>query len=472
MAYPLNQLFLHFFDTHFFDERAKAPLAAMEARVATRLALMLAERVFVPAASYLENDQCRAIIDEYSELFGDGSIVLVGGEDSLHDYATAKLLQYDEGTRRHEAYARALNDTGLTPAFYTRARDTTAEIGRGWLFRANELGRVVRGIPDGTEVSRVERRWGDVPEALGPRAFITDNVMPLLGVTADHASGFTVRSRISTVINDEYFHSFVREFRAAVTTDLVYLAGFNADPDIAQLPYRELRSALLSAGLLEVVMQSAVQPLRQLHERADIATIVLPIFERAKERLLTPSQLQLPIGTLKPAVDKLSAIKSGRKDATKYARAVQTILSTLFRYSLGESVWEAEINEGRKRIDILYPNIATAGAFHWARQSYAANFVVVECKNYKEDPTNPEVDQLGGRMSDSRGRFGFLLFRQAKDFNRLMARCIDWKRDMKVLLVPLCDRDLVEIADYTSDPGVSDLSATLIGKRMVDISKA
>lgn len=474
MTYPVRQLFLHFFDTHFFDDRvANNPKAITEARLATRLAVMLSERVFVPAASYVENSHCRAIIDEYADIFDDGAIVLVGGEETLRDYSTAKLLQYDEGTARHEAYLRSIDETATSPAFHSRSRDTTAEIGLGWTYRAANLGRIVRGLPDKAEIARVERTWTDIPKALQHRAFITDNVAPLLGINADHPAGRTLRSRVSHIINDEYFHSFVHELHAAVTTDLLFLDGFEPNPDIARLPYRPVRAALMQANLLEQVMSlQDAKAVRRLHEREDIVQPLLPIFDAMRETLLTPQQLELPIGTLRPAVERLTKIPTGKKHATRYAKAIQSIFTALFRYSLDTGQWEAPINEGRKRIDILFPNKATAGAFQWARMSYDAKFVVVECKNYREDPTNPEVDQLAGRMAPHRTKFGILAFRKANNFDRLLQRCIDVKRDQNALLVPLSDRDLQELADSTSDPGLDDLSQSLMGRRMLTISRA
>lgn len=473
MTFPITRLFLHFFDTHFFDDRVDAnPGAVSEAWLATRLALMLSQRVFVPAASYVENPHCRSIVDEYSELFENGAIVLVGSEQTLSDYATAKLMQYDEGTTRHLAYQQYARRGAVTPSFRSRSRDTTAEIGNGWRYRATDLSRIVRNLPDTKEAKLIERNWTDVPEALAHRAFITDNVVPILGVAPDHVSGRVVRARVGDVINEEYFNSFVRELGAAVMTDLGSFAGYNPEPDTMRLDYGAIRHELMQTGMLERVAQANPRKLRTLHERDELAAVFLPLLAATTEQLVRPGQLELPVGRLKPAVEKLATIKSGKKNATTYARAVQTIFAALFPFSLEEGIWEKEINEGRKRIDIVFPNRATDGAFLWARQNYAAKVMVVECKNYSDDPGNPEVDQLAGRMAPHRSMFGVLACRKAKNLDRLMARCIAFKRDLNLLLIPLTDADLVELADSPNDPGVSRMSSSLIGRRMLEIATA
>jgi hypothetical protein len=99
---PFQRLFLHFFDPHFLDQVSRGrnrDLIAGEARKATRLAVLVAHTVFVPAASYIESDLCAGTVDEYRGLFDTGQITLVGGEANLVDFAASKLLQYHPAVR-------------------------------------------------------------------------------------------------------------------------------------------------------------------------------------------------------------------------------------------------------------------------------------------------------------------------------------------------------------------------------------
>ena len=58
----------------------------------------------------------------------------------------------------------------------------------------------------------------------------------------------------------------------------------------------------------------------------------------------------------------------------------------------------------------LYSNIAHKGFFNYIGLHYPVANVIIECKNYTGDPVNPELDQLAGRFSPSRGVFGIFKF--------------------------------------------------------------
>jgi hypothetical protein len=129
-----------------------------------------------------------------------------------------------------------------------------------------------------------------------------------------------------------------------------------------------------------------------------------------------------------PNWDKLlkdvTKLAPGPKDAKKYHDAIEALLSALLYPSLVEPRKEKEIDEGIKRIDIRYINMATEGFFRWYQQQFGkAPYVPVECKNYKEDPKNPELAQLVSRFSDQRGRLGFLVCREIKDRPLFVKRC-------------------------------------------------
>lgn len=76
---------------------------------------------------------------------------------------------------------------------------------------------------------------------------------------------------------------------------------------------------------------------------------------------------------------------------------------------------------------------------------------MIECKNYKEDIGNPEVDQLAGRFSVNRGKFGMLLFRNISDEKLLINRCKDLCTDKSEVIIPLMDNDLNKALDSIID---------------------
>ena len=179
---------------------------------------------------------------------------------------------------------------------------------------------------------------------------------------------------------------------------------------------------------------------------------VLEIYKKVKgaEGSLTNSELQEDFredefsAALKLS---LSKIPSGSENAHEYHEFMMGIISFLFYPYLVFPVKEKPINDGRKRIDISYTNAARSGFFENMSQndSFNANFVPFECKNYSSDIGNPEIDQLAMRFSDQRGRLGFLLHRKFSDKTKLVRHCADVARAGNGCVIAFDDNDIVEM---------------------------
>ncbi|WP_156181240.1 hypothetical protein [Mycobacterium nebraskense] len=150
-----------------------------------------------------------------------------------------------------------------------------------------------------------------------------------------------------------------------------------------------------------------------------------------------------------PDWDKLLAdvvgIPSGNADANNYHYAVQHLLTALFYPALDFPTREFKTHEGRKRIDIVYINMAASGFFHWVHNiaDVPASTVVVECKNYTGALSNEEFDQLTGRFSPRRGRIGLLCYRGFKDKKPdVIQHCRDAALDDRGYVIALDDEDL------------------------------
>ncbi|MES1981120.1 MAG: hypothetical protein V4443_01470 [Pseudomonadota bacterium] len=145
--------------------------------------------------------------------------------------------------------------------------------------------------------------------------------------------------------------------------------------------------------------------------------------------------------------DKLVETPTGNDYATNYHHLIVGILELIFYPNLTRPQKEREINEGRKRIDIVFDNSAKSGQFfnlHQIRQ-ITSPYIMVECKNYGKDVANPELDQLAGRFSANRGRFGMLLCRSVENYTRLIQRCQDIHQAQNGLIIPILDEDLIHI---------------------------
>lgn len=156
-------------------------------------------------------------------------------------------------------------------------------------------------------------------------------------------------------------------------------------------------------------------------------------------------------------IDKLiqgfSEINKGKKDANKFHDHIIACMNFLFYPSLSNPVKEQEIDEGRKRIDLVYNNSAEEGFFFNLPmvKGIPSAYIFIECKNYTKDIANPELDQLNGRFSPNRGKVGFMIFRSCNDEDVLLKRCADYYSANKNLILPMQDRDFIEILTQMRD---------------------
>ena len=158
---------------------------------------------------------------------------------------------------------------------------------------------------------------------------------------------------------------------------------------------------------------------------------ILP--EEASERALATSLDQA-----------LTGIAVGGDAANSYHSLMVGICEFLFFPDLVTPVKEQEIHQGRKRIDIVMSNSATNGAFemlHRIRKVFCP-YVFLECKNYRNDISNPELDQLAGRFSTNRGAFGILCCRRFEDRPLFVERCRDTYRDGRGLIIGISDDEV------------------------------
>jgi hypothetical protein len=148
-------------------------------------------------------------------------------------------------------------------------------------------------------------------------------------------------------------------------------------------------------------------------------------------------------------INDLKRIKPGRDEASRYEDIIEKIFSIIFYPSLCHPEKQSEIHNGRKRIDIRYSNEAKSGFFYWVSLHYPAAMIFVECKNYGKEVGNPELDQLSGRFSMSRGKVGILVCRSVENKKRIDASCKDTANDSRGYIMILDDEDVINlINDY------------------------
>jgi len=178
-----------------------------------------------------------------------------------------------------------------------------------------------------------------------------------------------------------------------------------------------------------------------------------------------------PISISQYLISRLGNIQPGGESASKYHRLAVGILEFLFYPHVTSPIVEREIHDGRKRIDITFDNSANTGFFHRLHTTYQtpAQFIFVECKNYSRDVANPEIDQLSGRFSINRGKFGLLLCRSVDNMDLLLARCNDTYVDGRGIMIPIVDDDLVSMLNKIKD-GVANPHEQFLTERFRSVA--
>ncbi len=146
--------------------------------------------------------------------------------------------------------------------------------------------------------------------------------------------------------------------------------------------------------------------------------------------------------------EKLQGVVPGKKDADKYHNIIIGVLEAVFSPNLYSPTKEEFLHDGRKRIDITYVNGAKSGFFEYLSNHIHCPLIICECKNYKEDPKNPELDQLAMRLSPKRGKLGILVCRKVEDWRKMDKHCKDRANDEHGYIIVLDDEDLITLLEY------------------------
>jgi hypothetical protein len=161
---------------------------------------------------------------------------------------------------------------------------------------------------------------------------------------------------------------------------------------------------------------------------------------------VTPNEIDTLIEALKY---NLISIPEGNESFKEYENAIKGITELLFYPDLNNPQVQREINEGRKRIDIVFTNIAQKRIFNIIRNTFdiPSNYIFIECKNYTKDIANPELDQMIGRFSNNNGKVGIIFCRHLDNPNLFLSRCKDTYRTHQSIILHITDDVLINMLD-------------------------
>lgn len=167
----------------------------------------------------------------------------------------------------------------------------------------------------------------------------------------------------------------------------------------------------------------------------------LQIKEDEVDKILTDADL------IDYLASEFTNIIPGAEDSKKYQILVCSILELLFYPEIAHPKVENEIHEGRKRIDITFDNVSNNGFFYQLGTLYdvPCSLIIVECKNYSKDIANPELDQIAGRFSSRRGKFGIICCRELDNTELFEQRERDTFVDDRGLIFNFTDNDLKQM---------------------------
>jgi hypothetical protein len=240
---------------------------------------------------------------------------------------------------------------------------------------------------------------------------------------------------------EEYYRHYLLEY-------LQDLELNNPNSELVEL-LRDGRRRVTKKALVKKYGRGKLVVVRETREHPDI----LRRYRRDKEGRARPAlsheDLAESTGTPPPDWDSLLAavhgLEAGADAADEYERAIESLLTALFYPDLTHPHRQRRIHEGRKRIDIDYTNGSQRGFFFWLGHHHPAPRIFVECKNYNSDLGNPELDQLAGRFSPTRGKVGLLVCRRIADKERFLQRCRDTAGDDRGFIIALDDEDLATL---------------------------
>jgi len=152
------------------------------------------------------------------------------------------------------------------------------------------------------------------------------------------------------------------------------------------------------------------------------------------------------LGTLIPFLQQeLDKIPSGNDFFTKYEQLILGISQLLFYPHLANPRKQVVTNNGNQRIDIMFSNRARGGVFKFLLdRDFPCDDIVIECKNYSKDISNPDIAQIEQRFNRNR-KFGIIFTRKCLNRNLIMSKCKDAYKDKGHIILVLDDNKVKEL---------------------------
>ena len=135
-------------------------------------------------------------------------------------------------------------------------------------------------------------------------------------------------------------------------------------------------------------------------------------------------------------LEKLKSCHPGKKYWSDYQKLVGQILEHLFCPPLQSPISESADKFSINRRDWIFPNYSDTGFWHFLRQTYKADYVVVDAKNYKNLISKKQVLQIANYLKPhGAGLFAIIATRSGVNKGAELTIREQWMVHNKMILV-------------------------------------
>jgi hypothetical protein len=152
-------------------------------------------------------------------------------------------------------------------------------------------------------------------------------------------------------------------------------------------------------------------------------------------------------------LEKLKTCQPGKKYWSDFQKLVGQILEKLFCPPLQSPISESSDIFNINRRDWIFPNYSDSGFWHFLRQTYKADYIVVDAKNYKSPISKNQVLQIANYLKPhGAGLFAIIATRSGVDRGAELTIREQWMVHNKMILV-INDTDLEAMLLSSSSGG-------------------
>ncbi|TKI86360.1 HNH endonuclease [Bacillus mycoides] len=142
---------------------------------------------------------------------------------------------------------------------------------------------------------------------------------------------------------------------------------------------------------------------------------------------------------------RLQSCSQGAAEWSLYQKLVGDIFTHVFCPPLENPIQESSDLTSVNRRDLIYPNYCDTGFWKFIRDTYKADYIVVDAKNYSKVITKKEILQIANYLKEyGTGLFGVIVTRKGASNSAVITQREMWILHKKLIIV-LDDNDVQQM---------------------------